>query len=139
MTLANLIRKPLIAAVLGASMIGVPVGAVYIAGATRALATPAPAAVTPQVAPAPAPSNPGGVVLPDFSSMVQKYGPAVVNIQVVTKVPTGFNGQGDQGEDEGENAPGNPFFGPNSPFAPFFRGAPFQSPERSHGAHDRSA
>src|SRR6516162_6814423 len=133
MTLANLIRKPLIAAVLGASMIGVPVGAVYIAGATRALATPAPAAVTPQVAPAPAPSNPGGVVLPDFSSMVQKYGPAVVNIQVVTKVPTGFNGQGDQGEDEGENGPGNPFFGPNSPFAPFFRGAPFQSPQPQRG------
>ena len=37
MTLANLIRKPLVAALLGASMIGVPVGAVYITGATRAL------------------------------------------------------------------------------------------------------
>src|SRR5262249_16824902 len=69
------------------------------------------------------------VVLPDFSSMVQKYGPAVVNIQVVTKVATGFNGQGDQGdEDNGDNGQGNPFFGPNSPFAPFFRGAPFQMP-----------
>jgi len=135
MTLANLIRKPLVAAILGASMIGVPVGAVYIAGATRALATPAPAAVTAQVAPAPAPSTPGAVVLPDFSTMVQKYGPAVVNIQVVTKVPTGFNGRGEpgQGEDEGENGPGNPFFGPNSPFAPFFRGAPFQSPQPVRG------
>jgi serine protease Do len=135
MTLANFIRKPLIAAVLGASMIGVPIGTLYIAGATRVLATPAPAAVTAQVAPAPAPSSPGAVVLPDFSSMVQKYGPAVVNIQVVTKVATGFNGQGEQGDDEGDNGPGNPFSGPNSPFAPFFRGAPFQmpAPQPVHG------
>jgi serine protease Do len=129
MTLSSLIRKPLIAAVLGASMIGVPVGTLYIAGATRALATPAPTAVTTQVAPAPAAGAPT-VALPDFSSMVQKYGPAVVNIQVVTKVPTSFNGQGDQGDEEGgdQGQQGNPFFGPNSPFAPFFRGAPFQTP-----------
>jgi serine protease Do len=133
MNFANLIRKPLIAAALGASMIGVPVGTLYIAGATRALATPAPAAVTAQVAPAPAASN--SVQLPDFSSMVQKYGPAVVNIQVVTKVATGFNRQGDQGDDEGgDNGQANPF-GPNSPFAPFFHGAPFQmpSPQPLHG------
>ena len=36
-------------------------------------------------------------MLPDFSSMVQKYGPAVVNIQVVTKLPTSFNGQAGPG------------------------------------------
>ena len=133
MNFANLIRKPLIAAALGASMIGVPVGTLYIAGATRALATPAPAAVTAQVAPVPAAG--ASVQLPDFSSMVQKYGPAVVNIQVVTKVATGFNGQGDQGDDEGgDNGQANPF-GPNSPFAPFFHGAPFQmpSPQPLHG------
>jgi len=133
MNLANLIRKPLIAAVLGASMIGVPAGTLYILGATRALATPAPAAATAQVTPAPAASN--SVLLPDFSSMVQKYGPAVVNIQVVTKVATGFNGQGDQGDEEGgDSGPTNPF-GPNSPFAPFFRGAPFQmpAPQPVHG------
>jgi serine protease Do len=125
MTLSRLIRQPLIAAVLGASMIGVPVGTLYM---SRAHATPAPAAATAQVAPAPAAGTPT-VTLPDFSSMVQKYGPAVVNIQVVTKVPTGFNGQGDQGDDENgaEGGQGNPF-GPNSPFAPFFRGMPFQSP-----------
>ena len=128
MTLSSLIRKPLIAAVLGASMIGVPVGTLYFAGATRALATPAPAAVTAQVSPAPAAGVPT-VTLPDFSSMVQKYGPAVVNIQVVTKVSTSFNGQGDQGDEEsgGDNGQSNPF-GPNSPFAPFFHGAPFQTP-----------
>jgi serine protease Do len=125
MTLSRLIRQPLIAAVLGASMIGVPVGTLYM---TRAHATPAPAAATAQVAPAPAAGSPT-VTLPDFSSMVQKYGPAVVNIQVITKVPTSFNGQGDQGDDEqgGGSGQGNPF-GPNSPFAPFFRGMPFQSP-----------
>ncbi|HEV3181445.1 MAG TPA: DegQ family serine endoprotease [Steroidobacteraceae bacterium] len=129
MTLSRLIRKPLIAAVLGATMIGVPVGTLYIGGVTRALATPAPAAVTAQVSPAPAAGSPA-VTLPDFSGMVQKYGPAVVNIQVVTKVPTSFNGQGEQGDDEngGDNGPGNPFLGPNSPFAPFFRGAPFRMP-----------
>ena len=134
MTLSSLIRKPLIAAVLGASMIGVPVGTLYFAGATRALATQAPAAVTAQASPAAAAGVPT-VTLPDFSSMVQKYGPAVVNIQVVTKVSTSFNGQGgqgDQGDDEsgGDNGQGqgNPFFGPNSPFAPFFHGAPFQTP-----------
>ncbi len=127
MSLATLVRKPLIAALLGASMIGVPVGTLYIAGAAKALASPAPAAVTAPVPAAPAANS--TVMLPDFSSMVQKYGPAVVNIQVVTKVATGFGGQGDQGdEDNGENGPGNPFFGPNSPFAPFFRGMPFQTP-----------
>jgi len=58
MTLSRLIRKPLIAAVLGASMIGVPVGTLYLAGMTRALATPATAAVTTQVSPAPAAGTP---------------------------------------------------------------------------------
>jgi len=127
MTFSSLIRKPLIAAVLGASLIGVPVGTLYFGSAGRALATQPSAAVAAQVAPAPAGTP--SVTLPDFSSMVQKYGSAVVNIQVVTKVPTSFNGQGDQGDDEGggDNGQGNPF-GPNSPFAPFFHGAPFQSP-----------
>jgi serine protease Do len=135
MTFSSLIRKPLIAAVLGASMVGVPIGTLYIAGANRALATPVPAAATAQVAPAPAASTPS-VMLPDFSTMVQKYGSAVVNIQVVTKVATSFNGQGDPGDEEGgDSGQGNPFFGPNSPFAPFFRGAPFQmpSPQPVHG------
>ena len=133
MTLSRLISKPLVAAVLGASMIGVPVGTLYM---TRALATPAPAAVTAQ--PAPAAGTPT-VTLPDFSSMVQRYGSAVVNIQVTTKVATSLHGQGDQGdqgdeeENGGDDGPGNPF-GPNSPFAPFFRGPGHpQSPRPQHG------
>jgi len=129
MNFSNLIRKPLIAATLGASLIGVPLGTFYVAGAAHALASPPPAALTAQAAPAPSAGTAAGVVLPDFSSMVQKYGPAVVNIQVVTKVATGLNTPGDQGDDDnGDNGQGNPFFGPNSPFAPFFRGAPFQMP-----------
>jgi serine protease Do len=135
MNLLNLIRKPLIAAVLGAVTLAVPVGAVYLAGATRAVATSAatPSAATPSAAPAtPAATaatatNPA--MLPDFSAMVQKYGPAVVNISVVSKVSASLSSQGD-GNSEGNDSPGdnNPF-GPNSPFAPFFHGQPFQMPQ----------
>src|SRR5580704_4580501 len=99
MNLPNLFKKPLIAAILAAT-IAVPVGALYGAGASRAAATTAaaPAPVT-QV---PAAAHPGAM-LPDFSSMVQKFGPAVVNITVVTKVATGWNSQGDNsGDDNGD-------------------------------------
>ena len=133
MNFSNLIRKPLIAAVLGASLIGVPLGTFYVAGAAHALAAQPPAAVTAPVSPTAPGANTASVLLPDFSTMVQKYGPAVVNIQVVTKVATGFSGQGEPGdEDNGDNGQGNPFFGPNSPFAPFFRGQP-PSPQPQHG------
>src|SRR4029077_16621901 len=159
MNLLSLIRKPLIAAILGAVTIAVPAGALYLAGATRAVATTAagsaattsaattPAAASP-VTPAPPPpaaASPGppppaaaspATMLPDFSSMVQKYGPAVVNISVVSKVSTSWSSQGDENSDEPHdsandrhnNNPNNNPFGPNSPFAPFFRGLPFQMP-----------
>jgi len=82
MNLPTFLKKPLIAGVIGAATIAVPVSALYVAGATRAVATTtAPAAVTT----APTTAAPA-VMLPDFSSMVQKYGPAVVNIAVTTKV-----------------------------------------------------
>ena len=142
MNLPSVIRKPLIAAILGALTIAVPAGALYLAGATRAVATaagsaastgaPATAAVTASpAAPAPAASGPAAM-LPDFSSMVQKYGPAVVNISVVSKVSTSWN-SGDNSGDNNDNPNDNPGdnnpFGPNSPFAPFFRGLPFQMPQ----------
>jgi serine protease Do len=131
MNVPNLFRKPLAAAILGAGLIGVPICTLYVAGAAHALGA-SPAAVT-----SPAPASAAGnasVMLPDFSSMVQKYGPAVVNIQVLTKVPTSFNGQDQGDEDNGDNGQGNPF-GPHSPFAPFFHGMPFQnpSPQPVHG------
>jgi serine protease Do len=144
MSLLSLIRKPLIAAILGAATIAVPAGALYLAGATRAVATAASSAAIPSatttaaaaaspVTPAPAAASPA-TMLPDFSSMVQKYGPAVVNISVVSKVSTSWNSQGDDNSDDNNANPNdspndsNPF-GPNSPFAPFFRGLPFQMPQ----------
>jgi serine protease Do len=77
-------------------------------------------------------------MLPDFSSMVQKYGSAVVSIAVVSKTTASWNSQGDddQGDDDGGNGGNgaNPF-GPNSPFAPFFRGqAPQQRPVHGEGS-----
>jgi serine protease Do len=128
MNLSSLVKKPLIAAVLGAATIAVPVGALYVAGATRAVAVTAPA----PAAAAPAPAVTNGAMLPDFSAMVQKYGPAVVNITVVTKVPTNFNQGDDNGDDNGNGGNGgngdNPF-GPNSPFAPFFHNFGNQNPQ----------
>jgi len=148
MSLLSLIRKPLIAAILGAVTIAVPAGAVYLAGATRAVATaansaattsaPATAAAAANLAtPAPAAAS-SATMLPDFSGMVQQYGPAVVNISVVSKVSTSWSSQGDENSDDNNANPNdspnvspndnNPF-GPNSPFAPFFRGLPFQMPQ----------
>jgi len=124
MNLLSLFKKPLIAAVLGAATIAVPVGALYVAGATRAAATSAsPAATTPTPAASPA------TMLPDFSTMVQKCGPAVVNISVVAKMSASLNSQGDDNPDGNDSPSDNNPFGPNSPFAPFFRGAPFQMPQ----------
>jgi serine protease Do len=138
MNFPSLIRKPFIAAMVGALIIAVPGGALYLASAAHAAAATAPAPAPVPVTPVPAAANPGAM-LPDFSSMVQKYGPAVVNIAVVEKQSTSYN-QGDEESDEGDNGNGNgapndnPFgpngpFGPNSPFAPFFRGHPFQMPQ----------
>src|SRR5581483_8327713 len=116
MSLRTLIRKPLAAAALGAAVIAAPVSVLYAVGVTTNAATAAaPAAAVGPVTSVPAAGNPSAV-LPDFSTMVQKYGPAVVNITVVSKVPVA-----DNGDDEDDNE--NPF-GPNSPFAPFFRGLP---------------
>ncbi len=129
MSLPNLIRKPVVAAILGASAIAAPVGVLYMAGATRAVATPQAA---PALAAAPAAANPAIVGLPDFSSMVQRYGTAVVNIAVVTKASPAMNGPGDDDEDDNGGGNANPF-GPNSPFAPFFRGIPVPPPQPSRG------
>src|SRR5580658_7798079 len=99
MSLSSLVKKPLIAAVLGAATIAVPVSALYI-GATHP-AHAAAQAVVP-VTPVPAAANPGAL-LPDFSSMVQRYGPAVVNIAVVTKVSAAYSQQGDDDSDDNDD------------------------------------
>src|SRR5438067_8433112 len=83
MNLFELIRKPLVAAILGAATIAVPVSALYAvaesgAVAIAAAAAPAPAARGARpVTPAPGSTTPT-VTLPGFSAMVQKYAPAVV-------------------------------------------------------------
>jgi serine protease Do len=142
MSVRTLIRKPLAAAVLGAAVIAAPVSALYAFGVTpgaaATAAAPAAAAVGP-VTPVPATGNPAAV-LPDFSTMVQKYGPAVVNITVVSKVPVSnaSPGDDDDGDDNGDGGGNNANpFGPNSPFAPFFRGLPQmpqQQPTRGEGS-----
>jgi serine protease Do len=130
MNLSSLTKKPLIAAAVAAT-IALPVSAVYIASATHAVATAAPAASAMS---APAAANPG-VQLPDFSSMVQKYGPAVVNIRVTSKVQTNYSQGDDNGDDNGNGGGGENPFGPNSPFAPFFRnfGNQAPNPQPVHG------
>jgi serine protease Do len=127
MSLRSLIRKPLVAAAVGA-VIAAPFGVLYAVGAT-----PGAAAIAPPVTAVPAAGNPSAV-LPDFSAMVQRYGPAVVNINVISKVPVSDT-QGDD-DDDNDNGSPNPF-GPNSPFAPFFHGIPHgqqQPPSRGEGS-----
>jgi serine protease Do len=110
MTVRTAVRNPLIAGALGVVLGAAPLAALYgIATPTTAHAqgSPPPAAVTS------APRGGVAVMLPDFTALVKRYGPAVVNIRVIEKA-----------QDTGGDNP----FGPNSPFAPFFRGLPFQAP-----------
>jgi serine protease Do len=111
MTIRTAVRNPLVAGVLGAVLGATPLAALYTAAtptAAHAQGSPPPAAVTSAQ-----PRGGVAVMLPDFTTLVKKFGPAVVNIRVIEKAP-----------EEGDNDP----FGPNSPFAPFFRGLPFQAP-----------
>jgi serine protease Do len=111
MSVRTAVRNPLVAGVLGVVLGAAPLAALYsVAAPTMAHAqgSPPPAAVTSAQ-----PRGGVAVMLPDFTTLVKKYGPAVVNIRVIEKAP----------EEGGDNP-----FGPNSPFAPFFRGLPFQAP-----------
>jgi serine protease Do len=112
MTVRNAVRNPLVAGVLGVVLGAAPLAALYTVAApttAHAQGSPPPAAVTSAQ-----PRGGVAVLLPDFTTLVKKFGPAVVNIRVIEKAP----------EEEGNDNP----FGPNSPFAPFFRGLPFQAP-----------
>src|SRR5882672_250693 len=92
MTARGFVRNQLYAALIGAAAVAAPVGALYALGAGPATAPAAATQPAPTVS-APATGNPNAV-LPDFSTMVQKYGSAVVNISVVSKVPASYT-QGD--------------------------------------------
>ena len=111
MYLPNFLRKPLIAALLGAATIAAPVSALYLAGAGRAIATPSTTPTQPTPA---APTVNLAAQLPDFSSMVQHYGPAVVNIAVVTKASAAV----DQGDDEDDDGGDNGAAGQRQPLRP---------------------
>ncbi len=111
MTMRKLIRNPLVAAALGALIGAAPLAALYSVRNASA------ANIPPEGVTSSAPRGGVAVVLPDFSSLVKKYGPAVVSIRVIEKTP-------------GAGMQGSPF-GPNSPFAPFFRNFPYQAPHQA--------
>jgi serine protease Do len=127
------VRNQIFAALIGAAAVGAPIGALYAFGAGPGATAPAVTQPAPTVT-APATGIPNAV-LPDFSAMVQKYGPAVVNISVVSKVPASYTPDDQDSDDEDE--PGqeqqNPFGGQN-PFGPFFRGFPMQ-PQQQMPVH----
>src|SRR6185437_5159390 len=99
MTVRTAVRNPLVAGVLGVVLGAAPLAALYGVAApvaAHAQGSPPPAAVTSAQ-----PRGGVAVMLPDFTTLVKKFGPAVVNIRVIDMSPT-----------EGQDNP----FGPNSPF-----------------------
>ncbi|HEY1874127.1 MAG TPA: DegQ family serine endoprotease [Steroidobacteraceae bacterium] len=94
------------------------------AGAPAPGAASADAAVAVAAAqPVPAPSTDAVArVLPDFSALVERYGPAVVNVEVVEKAQAGG---------------GIPGLSPNDPFYDFFRR--FGIPTPDQGSQGRQA
>ena len=70
------------------------------------------------VQPTQQPPRSNAQMLPDFASIAQQYGPAVVNITVTGTHKTGFPGRGGKSEDEDEDQ--------QDPFQQFFRGLPFR-------------
>ncbi|MEI2788843.1 MAG: DegQ family serine endoprotease [Steroidobacteraceae bacterium] len=94
----TMVRHPLLAAALGATVVALPASALYLYGSghtARAAGTPAVVASTP--APGVAPIAAG---LPDFRPLVQAYGPAVVNVSVRSVVKTSGHGRMPPGMDE---------------------------------------
>ena len=82
----TLIRKPLAAAVLGAAFVAVPAGALFLYSSEHSAEA---AAAVPASAPSVAlPAAPVAGGLPDFRPLVQRYGPAVVNVSVSANVRT---------------------------------------------------
>lgn len=138
MTPRTFVRNQLFGVLLGAAAVAAPVGALYALGAGPG-AAPAAATQAAPVVTAPATGNPNAV-LPDFSTMVQKYGPAVVNISVVSKVPASYTPDGQDSDDDDDSGPqsgpqGQSPFGGQNPFGQFFRGFPIQPPQQGpmHG------
>jgi len=97
------------------SAIALAIAAAFAFGvgmADRVALHSATAATTPAVAPTPVtqPSSAPAAALPDFSGLVEKYGPAVVNVDVVQTRKTAGRAQGPD----------------NDELPPFLRNLPFQ-------------
>jgi len=110
MSIRSVIQNPLLAAALGAAAVAAPGAAYFYSTAPHAEQTPAVIAANATPAPAAVTVRNG---LPDFSSLVRAYGPAVVNISVKANVKT-----------SGAQFPSLPGLGPDDPFSQFFRGFP---------------
>ena len=106
----SVVRKPIIAAVLGALVVALPTTIVYYVEVRPAAAAAAVTTTAPLID-APAQGTPASIVR-DFSAMVRQYVPAVVNIGVVTKPPGASSG----GERDSPPESQDPF-GPNGPLA----------------------
>ena len=107
----------------------VAAGAMGATGAGLVTAHVARAETAPPAVTAPAPAA-GGMVLPNFSQITQRYGAAVVNISV-----SGMRKTSDDGDDDSPaaNQQGAPQIDPNDPFYQFFRQfgmAPGQMPQQ---------
>ena len=122
--------KRLTLALCAAGVIGGAVGAITV-NHNNAVAQNAPAstvlpssaaAVLPPAAPAPIAA---GVVLPDFTQIVSRNGPAVVNIRVVGSTKTALQGRMPPGQQLDED----------DPFYEFFRR--FQGPQNPRAQRDR--
>lgn len=99
------------------------IAAISIGGysfATHSIATAHAEASPVAAAAAPAPVAVPTLALPDFQSIAERFGPAVVNISVEGTVKTGLHGQSPFGN-----------LNPNDPFSEFLRrfGPQFQIPE----------
>src|SRR5438067_119373 len=101
-----------------------PTAAAPAGAAAEGPASAPAAAQTSGFASAPAP-EPGLRGLPDFSQLVDRYGPAVVNVEVVEKVQAA--------------AGGPPGLSPNDPFYDFFRRFGVPGPEQGPRAHQPPA
>ena len=126
--------KRLTLALVAAGAIGGAVGAITVNhnSAVASGAAAAPALVLASAAQAPvgaAPAAPAplaaGVVLPDFTQIVARNGPAVVNIRVMGSTKTG-------GQQRGQRAPQ---MDEDDPFFEFFRR--FQGPQNPRAQRDR--
>jgi serine protease Do len=123
--------KRLTLALVAAGAIGGAVGAISVnhnnAAASPAAAAPAPlmaAAPAAAAAAAPAPVA-AGVMLPDFTQIVARNGPAVVNVRVIGSTKATLEGR----------VQGAPQFDEDDPFFEFFRR--FQGPQNPRGQRER--